>query len=404
VRRSLPVLLFGLCLSAFLGHSGCLARYDDAALDSYLLLRSPRPVEGIVIVEITERDYRLTFGAKSPLDSAVLADLIRAIQSGRPSLVVVDIDTSAPDNVAALASLTCDPRLVWGQDAVVSDGGVEPVPFPAGARTAGRCASGLALFPQDVDGVVRRYRRVVRTADGRRLPTLPFEAARLATAENGGQHDLSEDDLVLNFSGDRYAFPSFTAAQVLAGAKGPGWTTSGPFAKRIVVLGGTYRAARDEYTTPVGRMAGVHLVAHALASDLYHGGIREAREWSKLAVELLVGFLVVFLHYRLRPAIAMFLSVFALPFGALVGSWVVFSSLGYWVAFTPLVACVLADQVVGHLRRYGDLTRAFRLLQAEHEKLRSSVSASTEPEPPAESVVLEEGQSGDSREEQSPAG
>jgi CHASE2 domain-containing sensor protein len=251
---------------------------------------------------------------------------------------------------------------------------------------------------------VRRYRRIVRTADGKRWPTLPFEAVRLLTAENGEQHDLSEDDLVLNFSGDRYAFPSFTAAQVLAGAKGPGWTTSGPFTGRIVILGGTYRAARDEYTTPVGRMAGVHLVAHALASDLFGGGIREAREWSKLAVELLVGLLVVLLHYLARPAVAIVLSVFALPLGALFGSWAVFSSLGYWVAFMPLVACVLADQVVEHLRRYGELTRAFRLLQAEHERLQLSFSAAVEPQPRAEIDVLEETQPRDTGEEGLPAG
>ena len=221
LRRSVPILVFGLCLSAFLGHYGCLARYDNAALDSYLLLRSPRLVDSIVIVEVTDGDYRTIFDTKSPLDPAALADLIRAIQLGRSSLVVVDIDTSAPDSAAALGRLTCNPRIVWGQDAIVSDGEVEPVPFPDAGLVRSPCSSGLALFPQDVDGIVRRYRRVVAAGSGGLLPTLPFEAVRLAAADRSSQGDPLEDDLVLNFSGDRYAFPSFTASQVLAGAKGP---------------------------------------------------------------------------------------------------------------------------------------------------------------------------------------
>ena len=46
----------------------------------------------------------------------------------------------------------------------------------------------------------------------------------------------------------------------------------------MVLLGGLFHAARDEYTTPLGRMAGVQLMAHAVESELQGGGFRWPRE------------------------------------------------------------------------------------------------------------------------------
>jgi hypothetical protein len=85
----------------------------------------------------------------------------------------------------------------------------------------------------------------------------------------------------------------------------------------------------------------------------------------------------------------MILSVTLLPLGALLGSWTVFSTLGFWVAFMPLVACVLADQIMDHLRRYGALTRRLQLLEEEHERLTSAARPSVEPEPAAETDAQE---------------
>jgi len=368
------MLFFGVGLSLALDSYGCLAGFDNAALDTYLLVRAPKRVEDIVLVEVGEADYRNLFHARSPLDEQVLAELVRAIQAGSPAVVVVDIDTSASSMGGRLLELGCSPPVVWGQDALIRNGEAEPLPFADDSHTRSPCASGLSVFPMDADGIVRRYRRFVE-AGARALPTLPMVAAGYLRFDTGSSGAAAQHDLVLNFSGDRYAFVSFTAAQVLEGSKGIGWPARGPLTGRTVVLGGTYRAARDEYATPVGPMAGAHLVAQALASEIHHGGIQQSSEWFKLAVEAVVGLVVIAIHYALRPVAAMLVSVFVLPLAAFLGSWLVFSTLGYWVTFVPLVACVLLDQIKHHLDRFAAISQDHGQLAEENRQLRSALLA-----------------------------
>src|SRR5207247_6823178 len=103
----------------------------------------------------------------------------------------------------------------------------------------------------------------------------------------------------LNFSGDRYNFAQrFSASAILTGSKQSYWKENSPLKDKIVLLGGFYHAARDEYVTPLGPMAGVLLIAQAIESDLTGGGIRLVTHAVGFFLEILAGIVLVWLNWR----------------------------------------------------------------------------------------------------------
>ncbi len=370
-----PVIAVVSALVFVLGHWGFLRTFETAALDTWLRLKAPQPVANVVIVAITDCDYRELFGETSPLNPGRVADLLQAITVGRPKVVGVDLDTSHP-SFAALCVPATEVPIVWARDAVAAEDDthgcarVEPTSAtttppagdggerhaaslrPAGAlgrdTVAADVVAGISLMPQDPDGLIRRYRRTFDTTEGR-LDSLAWAVVRRATARPAG---VEPDELILNFAGNRYAFPRYSAADVLAGAKGEAWGEAGPLTGKIVLLGGLYRAARDEYLTPVGPRAGVELVAQAVESDLSGGGIRTTNEALMVALEILGGVVMVFLYSRCRLGTALALSLIGIPFLALFFSFTSFSSVGRWASFVPTMVAVLLHQLHHHAVEY----------------------------------------------------
>lgn len=199
-------------------------------------------------------------------------------------------------------------------------------------------------MPQDPDGLIRRHKRTFETTEGR-LDSLAWRIVAWAT---GGTRRAEPDELILNFAGNRYAFPRYSARDVLAGAGGEAWGEAGPLVGRIVLLGGLYRAARDEYLTPVGPRAGVELVAQSVESELSGGGIRTTNEALMVVLEVLGGVLMVYLYARLRLGTALAASLLGIPVLALVFSFVSFSSVGRWASFVPTMVAVLLHQPHHH--------------------------------------------------------
>jgi len=312
-------------------------------------MMQPQDVEEIVIVEVSDDDYAELFRGTSPLDRQVLRKLIDSIAKGEPNVIGVDLDTSAPSFTDL--ELSADwPTIIWARDAQQASNSESLVPSRIlGDSPAGQAApSGLALLPRDQDGVFRRYRRVFRI-EGKNLDSFPWAIVKAYLEKNPDEED---EELVLNFSGDRYAFRRIRASHVLQMSESPGWQQDSPIRGRICLLGGSYRAARDEYPTPLGAMAGVELMAHAIASDLRHGGIRHANEMTMIFLEMLAGYFLVFLHHRFRLATALFISLVCIPIFAFSISYFAFSSLALWANTVPLLIAVLIHQLYDHAKEY----------------------------------------------------
>ncbi|HXG70844.1 MAG TPA: CHASE2 domain-containing protein [Gemmatimonadaceae bacterium] len=337
--------------TAMLEHQGAFDRLHTAALDSYLVLASPRLITEVVTIGITDADYATVFEGRSPLDPSKLRQLIEAIAAGRPKLIVVDIDTSG-SQFDSLGALPCRPPIVWAQDAI-GESELAPVPHSSNRVFGEPCSKGIAVFPRDSDGVVRRYARWVPTREGR-MPTLPWAAVQALNRPDDRARE-TEELLMLNFGGDRFSFPSFSAEQLVVGSRGEAWSSDGPLVGKIVVLGGTFRAARDVYVTPFGERPGMNLVAQAIAAELDHGGIRTANHVTQFALETVIALAIVWINYLVTPTIGVLVAVCAVPVGALVVSWISFSALGFWVSSVPVLAGVTLDQVVHHLRQYQSL-------------------------------------------------
>ena len=105
--------------------------------------------------------------------------------------------------------------------------------------------------------------------------------------------NATDEKVIFNFYGDRYRFPIDQAGSFFQGADGEPRLLSQEdltrkteidearkalFEGKIVLIGGAYHEARDEYFTPLGVMKGVELNALAIQSDLGGGGIHEVNE------------------------------------------------------------------------------------------------------------------------------
>src|SRR5262249_37760019 len=141
-------------------------------------------------------------------------------------------------------------------------------------------------------GIIRRYRRVFRVLRPEAspsivgcmnsLPLVVTNVARHIEAESCDEN-REEEDRLLNFLGDRYHIPHIAASAVhqlyeSAGYQSEGWKKQGPLQGKIVLLGGTFHHARDQYVTPLGPMTGVELMAQAIETELSGGGIRFTNE------------------------------------------------------------------------------------------------------------------------------
>jgi CHASE2 domain-containing sensor protein len=390
-----PVLLLVTGITTLLSQRGLLAGFESAALDVWLGARAPRAVDDVVLVTIDDEDYRALFHRKSPLEPATVIRLVEAVAAGRPRAVGVDLDTSDE----AYAGYSPPPGVVWAREGILDEeaaaagagghhGGDHgsSVAFRAGpvlgrdGEAAAKIAGGLALMPQDRDGIIRRYRHelpLAPSAEGGHAAPAPGKMATLGWAvlraadERAGRppRPASEHALVLNFAGDRYAFPHIAARDVLAAANSAAWGEAGPLKDRVVLVGGTFRAARDEYVTPVGAMPGMQLVAQAIESELHSGGIRPLAHWLMTLLEIASGILLVWINYRFRLGAALALSLGAMPLLTLLGSALAFSSLAYWFDFAPTLLGVWIHELIDHAREY----------RAMHEALHGARAAGAVP-------------------------
>lgn len=358
----------------FLDQLGWLHRFETAALDTFINLKAPSVSRHVTLVTVDDADYRALFRETSPLDPIGLRQILHALIDGDPAVIGVDLDTSAASFHGILddIAVTTSPVVVWGRDAkILSSSAVRPLPVLGRVSVPSTVRTGLALLPRDADGLVRRHRRsftVEGSVDGvEQLPSLPWAVLDAYRHERAIRAPAPATPQVLNFFADTYQFPRLRARHVLEAAQGQGWTVDSPIRGRVVLLGATYRAAREEYLTPAGTMFGVMLLAQALESDLSGGGVQTVNHVLMLILEIACGVALVYVHHRHheRPALAFALNLLMLPVLAGLGSLLAFSAFAYWANFIPILAAVTIHQVANHLREARRCREALALVVAE---------------------------------------
>jgi len=435
LRRATPVII-GISLLTLLMHDfGWLKSFENATLDTWLRLKSPLQPHYVIIVRITEEDYQGLFGGTSPLDRKILQKVLRAIASGRPQVIGVDLDTAEVDlrpktDSDQQAVWPADIPVVWARDAIFNQEGKPEKLFPVLTEEPPTVPSGIASLPQDSDCRIRRYQRTFlqgqfpsfhwaivkefcstlhRGTDNGVPPSENFfsrvfhwswnrlsqvwhyvwsffvkspfdpQTARRFCTSLAEHAEEAGEALVFNFSRERSvsseyhsAFDSLSVEQILKideelqkteiPEEKETWSTHGPLTGKIVLLGGSYHAARDEHRTPLGTVYGVDLMAQAIESELQGGGIRPFNEFFMFLVELITGVALVWLHYYCHSHLGwlVLLSLGAIPLLAMFASLFVFSTMALWVDFIPLLFGVLIHQLYDHAREYRRMYQALQ--------------------------------------------
>ena len=389
---------------------GVLKGFETVGLDAFLHLHDRKMSDRIVVVEITNEDYksRELFDGQSPLNKEKLAELVVAIQDYGPAVIGVDIETDShdwrnlrPELAARILPPSVLPNapphvpVVW---AAVPDSPREPLLLAPvlGGRLQDPHFMGVPRFPFDSDGMVRRYESEFCVTDPiaacpARNPTDPenmagvqerkkckgeenclwsLARATLSHACAAKAFDCShlrqerEQPVIFNFFGDRYRFPIIQSSEFIGPTarkddKDLREARRGLLNKRIVLIGGNYTAARDMYLTPMEQMAGVELIATAIESD-FDGGIRETDKVLEKFADVVAGSLIVFLYYyyRRRLRFAFALSFLGLLLFAGLLSLLLFRTFAYWFNFMPVVIGMTMHQLV-------ELSKSGAELQAE---------------------------------------
>ena len=351
IRATLLVACITILALLLLTRTSLFREFEAAARDAQARLLPPRESDRIVIVEIDDDDYRALFRSVSPLAPDVVRQVLRAIQAGRPRAIGIDLDTSHPIYRDVVFSADDGP-VVWARDAVAC------VESQTQAATAPSCNPGeltpqdylggqegepfgLVAFEPDHGGTIRRYQRAIETTRGP-MPSFPAAVARVMAGPN---LKTDEPDTRLLSMEYRRGGPLRVASRtILEWAAEPtsDYRTHGPLRDRIVLLGGHYRAARDEHPTPLGPMSGVEILAQALETELDGHGRPAPSPAVLLILQSLAVLFLVTLFVRFSFPRAFLLSVMALPPLALLGGWMVTGvALTGFAYFLPLLIVML---------------------------------------------------------------
>lgn len=387
--RAVPLIALVILLTFLLERSGWLRSFEAAALDTFILLREPLEDKNVVIVGITDDDYKEYFGERSPLDPNRLKDIIDSIAKGHPAVIGVDLDTSA-EIFRQLQPSPPPPVVVWARNGkrVTGDGAGgqgqrldrsdaeqgKPLPrllslfkfederFQVSnvlGRGGSNVTSGVAIVPLDNDSAVRRYRRHFKTTESAMPVADSFSWAVVKEYGKSTGHIVkesaeSEEGWALNFAVAPHSFKAINIHELRDRSDTPGWAGGrGPLKDKIVLLGGLYSTSRDQHYTPTGPRYGVELLAYAIESDLQGKTLKPPSKYLLWLGELLVGFGLILVHTRFkhRPRSLRY-SIIAVPLLGLLASFLLFSSLALWALFLPVLLAVLIQQLHEDLQDY----------------------------------------------------
>ena len=350
-------VLAGAGATRFLESSNLLAWPQRALLDSLPGTLTSTPATGLVIVAINDDDYAERFQRRSPLDPAGVARIIGALQYFAPKTIGVDLDTSDWHPADAARVPAAPARLVWARLFDADPSG--PLRIATLDKVLGSDGStvcfGLTAMQADSDLRVRQYPSQYLSEQGGETvayPSFPLVVQRVVkdgtcpkqekpqAEEPRTESGWNENRLLIRYRGDGHEIRRIPAGALMDTREIAAQSPLNPavehmrslLAGTIVLLGGTYKAGRDSYPTPVGMVAGVEILGQAILTA-QEGPIREAGSgliWFDIVLGLLL--LLLSLHHpKLATAVNVALLFVLIP----VSGWL-FRSFAFFLDTIPV--------------------------------------------------------------------
>jgi CHASE2 domain-containing sensor protein len=234
----------------------------------------------VVVVSISDGDFRERFDSNRPFAPDKLISAIETIAKGKPNVIGVDIDTSSPNfEEVAHYNFTCP--VLWARTAHYSYrmnfyysgkvlGGSQPPPP----------LSGVVEFETDPDGILRRYQRSfpisrpspnVEDANKGRLWMFSAALAAIGAQKNSAALDAlknppDSDELFINFFPRNRSGHADVVRRTYGDLLAPNAVVEDAVKNKIVILGGEFQG-EDEHQTPMGWMSGLEILAQIAETD-----------------------------------------------------------------------------------------------------------------------------------------
>jgi len=133
------------------------------------------------------------------------------------------------------------------------------------------------------------------------------------------------------------------------------------FKDKIVIVGGAFDK-KDFYMTPVGRMAGMEILANITQSIINGSLITPTSFWKAFIIQVILGIAVALIFILFSRFWATVICLVALVPGVAIASLWSFSSSHYWFDFVP---------TIGGVMLYGQIIQAEQVLKKMGHKLQT---------------------------------
>jgi adenylate cyclase len=371
LRWSLPLLVAAGLLVLQFRLPTWADRLEGWTVDARFAVRRPEPAGlPLVIVAVDEASFQRLGDLQGEnirtWPRSRWAALIEKISAGRPRVIGLDVvldtpgwDPGGDEALAAALAAAGNVVLPAHLDQVPSGSGTVTTVSPPIAPLAGSAASiGLATFPTDADGAVRRL-TLLAPWGGQLIPAYALAAATLyqgsPVAVPAG--DLDDDlSLPIRFRGPEGIYPAVSLADIWLGEFDPAH-----LADAIVLIGYTTQLEQDRHLAPFGGargLPGVVIQANAIDTLLSGAWLHRPPSWLAPLLMALGALSAALLLNLPRPAVGL-LGLLGLLAAYLVVSVALFIRQDL---ILPLVPPAVATLFVGAV------SLAERMVLAEREK------------------------------------
>jgi adenylate cyclase len=290
------------------------ARLEAWTVDARFHLRGAQPpTQRIVIIAVDEASFQLLGNLQGEnirsWPRARWAELVTHLTAAGARFIGLDIvfDTPGWDpngDEALTQALIAAGNVVLPAHRIESQTGeytLATTSPPLKPLTQAAAGVGIANFPTDADGAIRRL-TLLYPEEANPQPAFALVLATLARGSpiNIPAADLAPDiSLPLNFRGPEGAFTTLSLFDVLAGA-----VPEDTFQGALVLVGYTTLLEQDRHPTPFGGelgMPGIEIQANALDNLLTGDWLRTPPRWFPLAALSIAGVLALLLINIPRP-------------------------------------------------------------------------------------------------------
>ncbi len=425
-------ILIGLAISVIvtaLAWIGYFKPYQNP-LTSLLHFITQKKAHQVVLLFITEEEYKRGFQGISPLSRARLAELVDLLVKLKAKVIALDVDISDStsedrklSDAMSRASAAGIPIVVGGNLIAIEDSSpskessffdLRPYKderahtteegvmlfedMSPGPQWMGKVIYGGTFFRLDTD-------RVFRMAEGfymiknkgqkdkpSYLPVPSFPVALAAAYHGISQEALMEallkphgdkitlsntreslrdgveihlargNRLIPNFIGNYEHFDhEVNLKDLLEEYRSNQAERETIFKDKIAIVGGAFDK-KDFYMTPVGRMAGMEILANITQSILSGTLITPASFWKAFVIQVGLGIAVALIFIFFSRLWATLICLLGLVPGVAIASLWSFSSSHYWFDFVP---------TIGGVMLYGQIMEAGQILKKMKHKLQA---------------------------------